>query len=802
MALLLLRHLFRLGRPHRPDRLGRPGRTGGADRSGGRGRSTPWLLAAALAANPVAAATISGQIVVGGNPFPGVVVAGPKATCSVTDGAGNYSCTVAAPWDGTLAAVSDGYTFNPPAVSFAGQTANVANVNFTAVPAAGLRAELALWRPGTTQFFIDWNVDNQPDLTRAIGAPTDVPLAGDVNGDGITDLVVWRNGVWYADTDLDGVTDTVFHFGGVAGDVPLLADVDGDGSADLVIYRNGTWYASTLRNGAADKVFHFAGQAGDVPLAADFDADGIADLALFRNGTWFIDTDRNGTADLTIGFGGVAGEIPVALDYNGDGRADIGVYRSGIWYVNTNLDGASATLAGYGGPGDRPLAGYFNRAATRFVRAGSACSTACTQANPYGSIRSAWQDAADGDILRIARGTYAESLVFSHPGNQYAPGKFGKNSIKLIGVSRRAVTIAPTSGDAITLQGSTGYQLRGLKLQTAAAGARGLTLVGGPGSVLPSFPGAQVNAAAVDFVENHGQNVLLTGSANAWIRYSKLSRSRASHGMSLWQASYARVVASEISGNGYTVPVAPLPDAGKGFDLRYTSELDARRNTVANNLTFGVIGIDQTVARLAYNTISGSGYNGIIFCGPNANQTVRSYVNSNWIAGNGTYDPASGWNGLEIYTSCEGTHSVTGNTFVGNTLNGAFAGSSTVTFTGNAFRQNRIGISLYAVDASVAGASPSRADTVVTIQGNVFDANTVDGLYAERYAGTTVRKIVATVGGTSTGQANAFSNHVAPAYHAISCLNLTTQFSCPVGGNSFSNNVDDVEAACPASCRK
>ncbi len=301
------------------------------------------------------------------------------------------------------------------------------------------------------------------------GATTDVGLVGDVNGDGISDLVLYRNGIWYASTHQVAMVDLTFGLGGAPGDIPLLCDFDGDGTADLVIFRAGTWYVSTQRNGIVDKVFHF-GQAGDVPLCGDFNADGIADLALFRNGVWYIDTHRAGAVDMVIGFGGVAGEIPVALDFDGDGRTDIGVFRNGVWYINTTLDGASAVVVGYGAPGDVPLAGYFNRANTRFVRAGSACLTGCTQANPYGTITAAWQDAIDGDILRIAKGTYPESLVFSYPGNQYMPGKFGKNNIKLIGVSKYTTIVAPPSGDAMYLAGASGYVLRGLKLTSQARG--------------------------------------------------------------------------------------------------------------------------------------------------------------------------------------------------------------------------------------------------------------------------------------------------------------------------------------------
>mgnify|MGYP003490949083 CR=1 FL=1 len=99
----------------------------------------------------------------------------------------------------------------------------------------------------------------------AFGAPGDVPVAGDVDGDGVADLAVYRNGVWHLDTNRDGTADQVVAFGGGAGDVPLLFDYDGDGRADLVIARAGLWYVSTQRNGIAQFVFGY-GAAADVPL--------------------------------------------------------------------------------------------------------------------------------------------------------------------------------------------------------------------------------------------------------------------------------------------------------------------------------------------------------------------------------------------------------------------------------------------------------------------------------------------------------------------------------------------------------
>ena len=43
----------------------------------------------------------------------------------------------------------------------------------------------------------------------------------------------------------------MYGFGGQPGDVPVLFDWDGDGKADLCIYRNGLWFVNTRLDGTA-----------------------------------------------------------------------------------------------------------------------------------------------------------------------------------------------------------------------------------------------------------------------------------------------------------------------------------------------------------------------------------------------------------------------------------------------------------------------------------------------------------------------------------------------------------------------
>jgi hypothetical protein len=56
------------------------------------------------------------------------------------------------------------------------------------------------------------------------------------------------------------------YFGGAPGDIPLLFDFDGDGKADLCIFRNGTWYVNTKLDGTIQATWAY-GTGTDVPLA-------------------------------------------------------------------------------------------------------------------------------------------------------------------------------------------------------------------------------------------------------------------------------------------------------------------------------------------------------------------------------------------------------------------------------------------------------------------------------------------------------------------------------------------------------
>ena len=91
-------------------------------------------------------------------------------------------------------------------------------------------------------------------------------------------------------------------------------------------------------------------------------------------------------------------------------------------------------------------------------------------------------------------------------------------------------------------------------------------------------------------------------------------------------------------------------------------------------------------------------------------------------------------------------------------------------------------------------AAELRQHVVATLYGNTFDSNVRVGIYL-RAAHRHGRRATCSPRSAASerGQKNFFRNYAPPKFHAIGCLNVTTNFACPLGGNFFDHSGDDVE---------
>jgi hypothetical protein len=210
-------------------------------------------------------------------------------------------------------------------------------------------ADISVFRPENGVWYL---LNSQTGFSAVqFGISTDKIVPADYDGDGKTDIAVYRGGTWFLQRSSAGFASIPF---GLADDIPQPADFDGDCKADLAVFRpsNGTWYVLNLTNNQTTAVQF--GISTDKPVISDYDGDGKADYAVYRpaTGTWYMMQSTAGFAAVQFG---ISTDKPVVGDYDGDGRADQAVYRpeTGVWYFLRSRDGFSAVQ--FGIPTDLPV---------------------------------------------------------------------------------------------------------------------------------------------------------------------------------------------------------------------------------------------------------------------------------------------------------------------------------------------------------------------------------------------------------------------------------------------------------------
>jgi hypothetical protein len=177
---------------------------------------------------------------------------------------------------------------------------------------------------------------------------TEIPFTGDVNGDGLADIITFTRGdladVYVALSTGSGFAPAAkWHdYFAIGTEFPAVGDFNGDGRVDIATFTRGSvadvYVALSTGSGFAPSTkWHSNFAVGtEIPAVGDFDGDGRDDIVTFTRGT---------TADVYVSlsdgirFGqdgwlwhdhfAIDMELPGIGDFNGDGRDDVATFNRG-----------------------------------------------------------------------------------------------------------------------------------------------------------------------------------------------------------------------------------------------------------------------------------------------------------------------------------------------------------------------------------------------------------------------------------------------------------------------------------------